>query len=160
MVFIIGDGSCSCLELADIMGGNEGFVVGGRKFVGDFSERKNGIESEGKFTRASKMGDGKRRVGAMITSVCEHKNCHMPILCQVAKLVKNALRTLGKLGRENVRDVVDNNHRCAVDEDCVLNGLKFLLDSVRGRVGCVEAEPNIADISVVANECFFFGGVA
>ena len=132
MVFIIGDGSCSCLELADIMGGNEGFAVGGRKFVGDFSERKNGIESEGKFTRASKMGDGKRRVGAMITSVCEHKNCHMPILCQVAKLVKNALRTLGKLGREDVRDVVDNNHWCAVDEDCVLNGLKFLLDSVRG----------------------------
>lgn len=65
-----------------------------------------------------------------------------------------------KLGRENVRDVVDNNHWCAVDEDCVLNGLKFLLDSVRGRVGCVEAESNIADISVVANECFFFGGVA
>ena len=55
---IIGDGSCSCLELADIMGGNEGFAVGGRKFVGNFSERKNGIESEGKFTRTSKMGDG------------------------------------------------------------------------------------------------------
>ena len=73
---------------------------------------------------------------------------------------KNALRTLGKLDRENVRDVVDNNYWCAVDEDCVLNGLELLLDSVRGRVGCVEAEPNIADISVVACECSFFGGVA
>ena len=96
----------------------------------------------------------------MITSVCEHKNCHMPILCQVAKLVKNALRTLGKLDRENVRDVVDNNYWCAVDEDCVLNGLEFLLDSVRGRVGGVEAESNIVDISVVACECSFFGDVA
>ena len=58
MVFIIGDGCCSCLELADIMGGNEGIAVGGWKFVGNFSERKNGIESEGKFTRTSKVGDG------------------------------------------------------------------------------------------------------